>query len=253
MTGQRLRSADYIGQGVPMKTECREAIFFPIHSHDYFELEILLQGSGSMILNDGVYPLQPGSVYLLTPADFHEVHLESGNLLWNIAFDQTVPAPQWLEALFSLGEPVRQVDSDTLQRLDTAASLLSREQEPRCQSLLLEYLLKAAGLWAEAPAVLSPVRRAMLYMETYFRENPTLAQTAAHVGLSPSYFGALFRQETGETYISYLNQCKVRCAVMLLQRGKSVTEACFEAGFGSLSGFRYIFHQKTGQTPSAYL
>lgn len=55
------------------------------------------------------------------------------------------------------------------------------------------------------------------------------------------------------TYVTYLNRCKVRCAAMLLKNGKSVTEACFEAGFGSLSGFRYAFRQRMGLSPKDYM
>jgi AraC-like DNA-binding protein len=39
---------------------------------------------------------------------------------------------------------------------------------------------------------------------------------------------------------------------MLLESGLSVTETCFSAGFGSLSGFLYTFRQTTGMSPSAY-
>ena len=97
---------------------------------------------------------------------------------------------------------------------------------------------------------LSPIPKAIAYIETHFRENPSLAEAAEQACLSPVYFSALFKKETGETYVSYLNSCKVRCAAMLLESGMSVTEACFASGFGSLSGFLYTYKQKKGISPS---
>ena len=89
-------------------------------------------------------------------------------------------------------------------------------------------------------------------MDTHFRENPTLAQAAEQACLSPVYFGSLFRKLTGKTYVQYLNSRKVVCAKMLLESGISVTETCYSAGFGSLSGFLHAFRQITGMSPKAY-
>lgn len=45
-------------------------------------------------------PLQPGSIYLLSPGDFHEITQEEGLLLCNIVFDETVLPPDVCRALF---------------------------------------------------------------------------------------------------------------------------------------------------------
>ena len=248
----RLHGLQYIGNGVRLLAKEREAGEIPLHSHDYFELEILLEGTGTMELNSRQYELRPGSVYLLTPADFHEVRISTGNRLWNISFDGLVLEPAQTEALFSVRTPVRTVSPDLLHRLDAGARLLSEEENREPQGLLVEYLLRTAGLWPEGEETLDPIRRAVRYVETFFREDPSLAQVAAQVGLSPSYFGSLFRKEMGESYVEYRNRCKVNCAAMLLKSGKSVTEACFESGFGSMSGFRYAFRQVMGVSPKAH-
>lgn len=248
----RLHGLQYIGNGVHLSARERKAETMPLHSHDYFELEILLAGQGRMELNSRQYGLAPGSVYFLTPADFHGVNLSEENRLWNISFDGSVLEPAQLEHLFSGNGSFRQTDGTVLGKLDVAARLLSEEADPDRQKLLVEYLLRTAGLWNEGEEPLTPIRRAVLYTETFFRDDPSLAEVAAHAGLSPSYFGNRFREETGETYVGYLNRCKVNCAAMLLKGGKSVTEACFESGFGSLTGFRYVFRQKTGMTPKEY-
>ena len=44
-----------------------------LHWHDYFELEIILEGHGKHHFNDSVYDLHPGNAYIVTPIDFHSV------------------------------------------------------------------------------------------------------------------------------------------------------------------------------------
>ena len=248
----RLQGIQYIGRDTHLLAQKRRCTGMPLHSHDYFELEILLEGDGQMELNSRPYELRAGSVYFLTPADFHDVALSEETALWNISFDGSVLQPSQVEHLFSCENAFRQVSAEVLQRLDAACRLLSEELDPLRQKLLVEYLLRLSGIWMETAEPLPLIRRAVLYTETFFREDPSLSDVAAHVGLSPSYFGNQFRKEMGETYVSYLNRCKINCAAMLLKSGKSVTEACFESGFGSLSGFRYAFVRQMKMTPRDY-
>lgn len=251
---KRLSGRDFLKNGKHIRAARRSAMSFPWHSHEYFEIEVILSGNGVMQINDKRYELSAGSVYLLTPADFHDMTCFDSIEQWNISFDEIVPDPAWRDKLFRLSVPFRQVDTAKLARLDTVAQLIAEESDsPLRVEPLLEYLLKTADLWEAQDEPISPIRRAILFVETYFREDPSLADAAAHACLSPTYFGTLFRETTGETYISYLNRCKVNCAMMLLKNGHTVTEACFSSGFGSLSGFRYIFKQKTGETPTEYI
>ena len=44
-----------------------------LHWHDYFEMEFVYDGCGTQIVNAKTIPMSRGSVYLLTPLDFHTV------------------------------------------------------------------------------------------------------------------------------------------------------------------------------------
>lgn len=252
----RLDKNTHIGKDKHLSVKKRYSQTFPLHAHDYFEVEIILDGKGVQFINGKKQELKRGSISILSPSDFHEVIAESDKSLmaWNISFDETVLSPGRLEAIFLKGSGfARVLDEPTLKKIDTAADLLMKEAKcDGCIRPLTEYLLTLLMDTEEVNEHLLPMRKAILYIETHFRENPSLADTAKQACLSPVYFGNLFKQITGKTYIDYLNSRKVNCAAMLLESGFSVAEACFSSGFGSLSGFLHTFKQKKGMSPESY-
>lgn len=252
----RLDKNTHIGKDKHLCVKKRYSKSFPLHAHDYFEVEIILSGKGSQYINGKKYDLHRGSISILSPSDFHEVIAESDTSLmaWNISFDETVLSSGRLEAIFLKGTGfTRNLDENTLKKVDTAADLLMREaKDDGCIRPLTEYLLTLLMDADDFSEQLLPMRKAILYVETHFRENPSLADAAKQACLSPVYFGNLFKQITGKTYIDYLNSRKLNCAAMLLESGFSVAEACFSSGFGSLSGFLHTFKQKKGVSPEAY-
>jgi len=78
----------------------------------------------------------------------------------------------------------------------------------------------------------------------------TLARIA-HV--SPAYFTRTFRATFGETPHRYLRRRRVERAMFLLREtDRSVTDICFQVGFGSLGTFSRTFHAIVGRSPRGY-
>ncbi|WP_207260658.1 bifunctional DNA-binding transcriptional regulator/O6-methylguanine-DNA methyltransferase Ada [Desulfovibrio sp. Huiquan2017] len=83
-------------------------------------------------------------------------------------------------------------------------------------------------------------------------EPPSLGDLARNAGLSPAHFQRLFKARAGvspKEYALALRDDRVRAA---LTRGLSVTEAIFEAGFGSASRFYERAERTLGMSPSVY-
>jgi len=79
---------------------------------------------------------------------------------------------------------------------------------------------------------------------------PALARIA-HV--SPTHFTRTFRATFGETPHRYLQRRRVERAMFLLRETRrSVTDICFEVGFGSLGTFSRTFRAIVGIPPRAY-
>lgn len=251
----RLGKDRYIGEAENLRVEQKwVSQYTPLHAHTYFELEIVLEGNGYQWLNGTRHPIGPGSIYLLSPANFHEVHPQTPILLWNISFDETLLPAEWLASIYANPELCcRQASEQELWKLESTVALVQDEYlHHGCVRPLMEYLMTLVLQGNRQKELLSPMHKAILYIETHFRENPSLAQTAEQACLSAVYFSSLFRKYTGFSYVQYLNLRKVNCAKMLLEGGLSVTETCYTAGFGSPSAFLHTFKQLTGLSPNAY-
>jgi AraC-like DNA-binding protein len=76
-----------------------------------------------------------------------------------------------------------------------------------------------------------------------------VAELADLTNLSPAAFCRYFKQMTRMTFTEYVNQYRVAQAKKGLMQHQSVTEACFDNGFESLSYFNRVFRRVTGQNP----
>jgi AraC family transcriptional regulator of adaptative response/methylated-DNA-[protein]-cysteine methyltransferase len=93
------------------------------------------------------------------------------------------------------------------------------------------------------------VERACREIESADR-TPSLAALAVSAGLSPYYFQRIFKALTGVTPKGYASAIRERRSRDALIRRSSVTDAIYEAGFGSSSRFYASSQQRLGMAPS---
>lgn len=97
------------------------------------------------------------------------------------------------------------------------------------------------------------IRRACDYISQHYMQPLTLVKMAELSSLSPSYFGYLFKQQTGQSFVNYVNGIRIQRAKMLLMEGDiKVYEAAEMVGFISMPHFNRVFKTFTGQTPNDY-
>jgi AraC family transcriptional regulator of adaptative response/methylated-DNA-[protein]-cysteine methyltransferase len=84
-------------------------------------------------------------------------------------------------------------------------------------------------------------------------EMPSLERLARGAGLSPYYFHRVFRETTGVTPRAYFAAHRARrVRDELVNRGKSVTQAIYDAGFNSGGRFYEAADGLLGMTPSRF-
>lgn len=89
--------------------------------------------------------------------------------------------------------------------------------------------------------------------ENYSSNEISLNMVASHIGISPSYFSTIFRQETGRTFTEYLTEQRMGKARELLRcTSKKTAEIAYDIGYKDAHYFSYIFKKTQGITPKEY-
>jgi AraC family transcriptional regulator of adaptative response/methylated-DNA-[protein]-cysteine methyltransferase len=96
------------------------------------------------------------------------------------------------------------------------------------------------------------IERARCYLDGHADEPITLRRLAAHVGLSPFHLQRTFAKSVGISPKAYQDAKRMERFTASLKRGETVTNATYEAGFGSSSRLYARMHEDFGMTPSAF-
>jgi AraC-like DNA-binding protein len=95
--------------------------------------------------------------------------------------------------------------------------------------------------------------RARDAMDRSYPEPLDVRAVAAVAHISQAHFSRSFRSVFGETPHRYLQRRRVERAMFLLREtDRSITDICFDVGFGSLGTFSRTFREIVGEAPSDY-
>ncbi len=96
------------------------------------------------------------------------------------------------------------------------------------------------------------VQRVCRYIEATPDCIPTLAEMGDHVGMSPFHLQRVFKKLTGVSPRDYAESCRVQRLKHHLRDGATVTDALYDAGYGSSSRLYERSAAHLGMTPSKY-
>lgn len=237
-----------------------------LHMHDYFELELITGGQGSQLLNGNTYDLRKGTVYLLSPIDFHKVVPQEQLELINVSFDSTVISPQLSNTLINHTQSlIIRLNDDELRRFELLTELLvdscgtddeySKANTKNLIECLLILIVRNGNFsyGSKANDDVSPMYKCMRYLFLHFDETPSLESIAKISGYSANYFSRQFHEITGKKYIDFLTSLKLNHSKLLLTSTReSVIDISSKCGFTSLSNFNRVFKKETGFSPTQY-
>jgi len=250
---------------------------WPLHWHEFYELEFIISGNGIHKINGIVSSLQRGSTFLLTPADFHEVIPAHGEVmeLVNVKFSDDVISWELRTLLFQQGSTLMMnlssteatiMEADVLRLLEETsqkllgAGIVVQGTLNRILIALLRTKLQSGSIKKEYINTISTIspweqelQKSLVYINHHFREPLMLADVAKTSSFSCNYFSECFHKTMGCTFKGYLIKLRLQFAKSLLMNSKlPVTEISGASGFSSLPHFLRTFKKSFGQSPIEY-
>ena len=250
--------------------------------HDYFELAYLCGGAASLEIQDRSLPLREGDLAVVGSTLYHRFECRSEPpvtlavlffqpnliradggpdnaeyltpfLLQDSQFPHVVAASTSIPGqVFELMERIRAELPATTPR----ARLAVKTYLKMILILLVNQYASYAGTvetFQRQQRALERLRPLFEYLEKHFGE-PTQVHEAAHLcGMSESHFMSLFKWATGQSFMAYLNHCRIeRAQTLLAMTDKPVSDISQEMGFCDQSYFGTVFRKLVGMTPAGY-
>ena len=221
------------------------------HGHSFFELEYILDGQGTYVIDGVEHTVQGGTVILLSPTNVHAVK-DSDMELFNVMFTCD---PGDLMLPLASGATVHHPSKQAHAFLVALLTELTEAEDRRYALTLLRCILQKLALTVSCtkPAPSPYVHRAIGFIMNRFADGITLEQTARYLGLSTAYFSDLFQKQTGKGFKAYLDDVRFSYAEhMLMLTDLPIGQVLAAAGFADYANFARRFKARYGLSPTAY-
>lgn len=245
----------------------------PTELYDSYKISVLLSDGMGVVMKDQIYNTSCGDIVVFRPDELHFARIFRGGEHHYITF--LIPS----SLLLSLGgEDLAYIFEDKeknrinhisaphgekqeiLKICDKISYLISEENSSDLCifAYIIELLYRCRGLYdkakaspfqASTPAVITSTTR---YITNNYKTIKNLDEIAKNANCSITYLTKTFKKHTGKTVWEFLTECRLAHAKIMLKGSMSVTEVCYECGFGDCSGFIKLFKKYEGITPLKY-
>lgn len=253
---------------------------FTIHWHDEIEIIYIAKGKGTFLIDDEEYLVCEGDIVYISPRLIHSgqaidnnnfiticyvvdsTYLLSSNSEYNtdkyfsslidIKINKTIIKPK---------DPGYKKLKNSLHMIDlcTVEKGIAYQVEIKMyiynffiQLYKNEYLTVSNKKAVERDNE-DLVKKAVNYIQANFSKPLTVNEIAYHVGLSPSYFMNVFKQQIKTTCVKYINSFRLNIAEsMLKETDETVLQIAQDCGFNNLSLFNREFKKAYLSTPTQY-
>ncbi len=233
-------------------------IGYPTHWHEFYEIELIISGSGSYIIDGVERKIEKNMLFFMTPVNFHRV-VTTGSKVITLMFMGEVCDKNMLFRLSTVFNTDSVALSDTdakyLAAIMHELNIASSENDDEYSFHLLNSVLgKICRLTnSHEHGHLSKVQTAMLFIRNNFRNDIGLEDVAKAAGVTPSYMSSIFRRDCGVNFKDYLIGIRYDYAKKMLEfSDMTVTDICYESGFNDYANFERNFKLKFGVAPREY-
>lgn len=281
----KLLSSDYFyDPSFKMKVIERDPeLPYPLHSHDFYELVVIISGKGTHFTRSNSFQLHPGNVFVITPGLEHGYRDVQNLRLYNILFDNKLFEDSFYDlrnmpgyhAMLRL-EPSYRNDTgiSTLMQL-TPAQLaeimpLLEQMQTECDSIesdigaqsiafanLVHLLVVLFRIYAEHPRkdnlTIMRIADALSYLESHADRPVGTKELMELTNMSASTLNRHFQNATGLSPVEFHIQRRIEMACRLIRASDlSMGEISEATGFNDANYFSRQFRKVMGMSPRQY-
>ena len=237
------------------------------HRHSLFHYIYLLDGHGTIHINNQLFKLKKNTLYATPMGLVHNYKPMPPKGIYTVELKFTVDDPELRERAVSLAYETADPDGIIRETLSCIISegVHAKPFHDRLIHLKAEELMlilmrnSAPGLPVHpdpnrhSHPVNRHLREVIAYMEENFAQTIDLHDLADMACYTTTYFCTLFRAKTGKSPISYLINTRIENAKTLFgETDMNVSEVGYAVGFESIPYFSRCFSRRVGQTPKQY-
>ena len=244
------------------------------HYHNFHKIILLLAGKASYAIEGERYELTPGDYVLVGRGSIHRPEVEPGafyermilyispDFLARLRTDACDLENCFQRAQSDFHYVYHAASDDPIRSLFLQLEHAWREDAFGAgilrQALFMHLLVEVnrateSQRFIQAAAGDSKIVSLLQYLNLHLTESLSIDELAARFYISKYYMMRRFKEETGYTIHNYITEKRLLLAQQHLQRGASLTEACYSSGYQDYSTFSRAYKKRFGQVPSEHL
>jgi AraC-like DNA-binding protein len=246
--------------------------------HPEYELQLIVETSGTALVGDSVREFGPGYLALIGPDLPHDFlsdippGTEVPRRSCVIQFGDALLGPLKMlpeaAGIFHMLEDSRrgiEFGPNIAKRAAHYFAIIAADTDILRLTALLELLailastdetllLSTQGYQAQPdPHANKLINDAMSYVRNELGSDIRLTVAARQACMSDASFSRFFKRNTGKNFVDYVNSIRVADACKLLRNtDEAITDICFKVGYRNISNFNRHFLLEKKMTPSAY-
>ena len=247
-----------------------------MHIHDCYEVYFSISGGKQFLIDNQVYDIQPGDLFLINQYDSHYLTQIDQELHERIVI---MISPDYMR---SISSKETNLDACFSERPEGYTHKLSLTQEQQSRFLYFvnkivtsngygHDLLERATFTElfvminkllkdrednndnDKPATYNEQVDAILsYLNNNIQYPISIGDLSRQFFISESYICRIFKSATGTTINKYMTARRISIAKSLLAEGVGVSEVCEKCGFSDYSNFLKAFTKSVGISPKKY-
>ncbi|MBR1758726.1 MAG: AraC family transcriptional regulator [Lachnospiraceae bacterium] len=261
---------------------CTIPLDFPrvaLHWHEQMEVIYVKKGRGTVLVDLQTYPVSAGCIIPILPGELHAIEgtpgeaMEYENIIYSLSILESEDEQDWCRehVTDALRRGRLRVERPLIPgtKIHTAAAAALDAADDACRerdegySLLVKsslflflhalYANRNRGTDVSEQKEAVRLKTLLTYVKEHYGERLTVADAAELVGYSEAHFMRLFHKETGQTFISFLNDYRLTAAAYFLRETKQpIGEIASHCGFDNFSYFIRLFKKRFGVSPRVY-